>query len=189
MKLGVVIVVIIMSGTAVGAFILIIIALALGCTYSIVDLFSRYWIYLFAAPGIMCLIRSVIISVRNCEFWHGVWYFILDCLRIFLTYITIMWFACDWLGELDSGINGILSFLIKVFVEGFVVISALSIAIGVSWSALAEEDLSEDCPWVFPIISMVIIILPLGIRMIVERINNGVFIPKDFFKMIFKRIN
>lgn len=171
------------SSGALLPFILLAVVLVVGGAYTVVDFFFKYWIYFAIGSGILLLIRTITTAVKSFEKWQAFVYFIIEVIRIPLTYLTLVWYANDWITEAHSNILG---FIIKAGVEGIFVLFFISMATTLPWSVFGNDDFAEDIPWVLPIISIVLIIIPLGLRMIVEYVNTGVAFPVELFsKMIF----
>ncbi|MBQ7986252.1 MAG: hypothetical protein IJ304_03180 [Clostridia bacterium] len=146
--------------------------------HTIVDFFFKYKLYFMIASAVLLLIRTIVSTVNSYEKWSSFLYFVFELIRIPLTYFTLLWFANDWLIEAQNG--GFFTFLIKAGVEGLFVLAFMGYAIAMPW-LLFNDDVEEEYYWALPLGSMAITMIPLGLRLIVEYVNTGAWLPVELF--------
>lgn len=174
----------------VGGEILVIAALFIfvmtaGSAYVLVEFLYNNWMYFVLASAVMLIIKTIAAAVKSYEKWHAILFFVLDVIRIALTYITFIWFASDWLLEME---NSFITFFIRCAVEGIVVLAVVGWSVISSWCVFVNDEASEDFSWLWPLLGIVGVIILLGIRMLIEYANTGVFFPTEMFLNILSEI-
>lgn len=172
---------VIIGGGALLPFILLAVTLVVGSAYAVVDFFFKYWMYFALGSGILLLIRTIAVAVKSYEKWNAALYFVLEIIRIILTYVTLIWYTNDWM---ITAQDSILVFILKAGVEGIFVLGLVGLAISVPWMIFSDDADFEDLPWIMPIAGIVLILIPLVLRMIVEYVNTGAVFPVELFKQL-----